>query len=162
MRHLDRATGLLSRTDTKIYPLASRYPGPLMQPRSPKLPPDAEAVEAPFVFHHDEFYYLFVSFDLCCRGVKSTYRTMVGRSTNVAGPYVDREGRPMLAGGGSPVLTANSKWLGTGGESLFSHDGTDYIVFHAYSAGNGHPALHISTIAWKDGWPAAALEGDRP
>lgn len=160
MRHLDRATGLLSKTDTKIYPLASRYPGPLMQPRSPKLPPDAEAVEAPFVFHHGEFYYLFVSFDLCCRGTRSTYRTMVGRSTNVTGPYVDRDGRPMLAGGGSPVLTANGKWLGPGGESLFRHDGTDYIVFHAYSAVDGHPALHISTVAWKDGWPEAALEGD--
>jgi arabinan endo-1,5-alpha-L-arabinosidase len=160
MRHLDRATGLLSKTDTKIYPLASRYSGPLMQPRNPNLPPDAEAVEAPFVFHHGEYYYLFVSFDLCCRGTKSTYRTVVGRSLNVTGPYVDREDRPMLTGGGSPVLSPNSQWLGPGGESLFRHDGTDYIVFHAYSALNGRPALHISTIAWKDGWPEAALEGD--
>jgi arabinan endo-1,5-alpha-L-arabinosidase len=160
MRHLDRATGMLSKTDTKIYSLASRYPGPLLHPRNPNLPPDSEAVEAPFVFQHGGFYYLFVSFDLCCRGVKSTYRTMVGRSRNVTGPYVDRDQQPMLTGGGSPLLTANGKWLGPGGESLFRHDGTDYIVFHAYSAVDGHPALHISTIAWKDDWPEAALEGD--
>jgi arabinan endo-1,5-alpha-L-arabinosidase len=160
MRHLDRATGLLSKSDTKIYSLASRYPGSLTQLRNPDLPPDTEAVEAPFVFHQGDYYYLFVSFDLCCRGVKSTYRTMVGRSTSVTGPYVDRDGRPMLEGGGSQILSANGKWLGPGGESLFRHDGTDYIVFHAYSAVNGHPALHISTIAWKDGWPEAALEGD--
>ncbi len=160
MRHLDRATGLLSKTDTKVYPLASRYPGSLMQPRSPNLPPDAEAVEAPFVFQHGGFYYLFVSFDLCCRGTKSTYHTMVGRSKSVTGPYVDRDGRPMLEGGGSLLLSANGKWLGPGGESLLRHDGTDYIVFHAYSAVDGHPALHISTVAWKDGWPQAALEGD--
>ncbi len=160
MRHLDRNTGLLSKTDTKIYPLASRYPGPLMQPRKPNLPPDEEAVEAPFVFHHGEYYYLFVSFDLCCRGTRSTYKTMVGRSKSVTGPYVDREGRSMLQGGGSPVLKANAKWLGPGGESLLRHDGVDYIVFHAYSAVNGLPALHICTIAWKDGWPEAALEGD--
>jgi arabinan endo-1,5-alpha-L-arabinosidase len=160
MRHLDRATGLLSKSDPKIYPLASRYPGPLTQPRNPNLPPDAEAVEAPFVFQHGGYYYLFVSFDLCCRGLKSTYRTMVGRSKSVTGPYLDREGKPMLAGGGSPLLSANGKWLGPGGESLFRHDGTDYIVFHAYSAADGHPALHISTLAWKDGWPEAALEGD--
>ena len=160
MRHLDRTTGLLSKTDTKIYPLASRYPGPLAQPRDPNLPPDTEAIEAPFVFHHGEYYYLFVSFDLCCRGVKSTYRTMVGRSKSVTGPYIDREGHPMLEDGGSPLLSANGKWLGPGGESLFHHDGTDYIVFHAYSATDGHPALHISTIAWKDGWPEATLEGD--
>jgi hypothetical protein len=36
----------------------------------------------------------------------------------------------------------------------------DLIVFHAYSAVDGHPALHISTVAWKDGWPQVALEGD--
>jgi arabinan endo-1,5-alpha-L-arabinosidase len=159
MRHLDRSTGLLSKTDTTTYPLASRYPGPLTQPRNPNLPPDSEAVEAPFVFQHGDFYYLFVSFDLCCRGVKSTYRTMVGRSKSVTGPYIDRAGQPMLEGGGSPLLTANDKWLGPGGESLFHHDGTDYIVFHAYSAVDGHPALHISTVVWKDGWPEAALEG---
>ncbi len=160
LRHLDRATGLLSKTDTTIYPLASRYAGPLMQPRDPHLPSDAEAIEAPFVFHHGDYYYLFVSFDLCCRGVKSTYRTMVGRSKKVMGPYVDRKGRPMLEGGGSPVLSANGKWLGPGGESLFRHDGLDYIVFHAYSSVTGLPALHISTLAWKDGWPEAGLEGD--
>jgi arabinan endo-1,5-alpha-L-arabinosidase len=34
------------------------------------------------------------------------------------------------------------------------------LVFHAYSAKDGHPALQISTIAWKDGWPSAALQGD--
>jgi arabinan endo-1,5-alpha-L-arabinosidase len=160
MRHLDRATGLLSKTDTKIYPLASRYAGPLMQPRKPALPPDTEAVEAPFVFHHAEFYYLFVSWDLCCRGTKSTYRTMVGRSSSVTGPYLDRSGKPMADGGGSPVLVANGKWLGPGGESLLHLSTEDIMVFHAYSAVDGHPALQISTVGWKDGWPEVALEGD--
>ncbi len=167
MRHLDRATGLLSKTDTELYSLAARMPGPLAQPRNAALPPDAEAVEAPFVFHHDGYYYLFVSWDLCCRGAKSTYRTMVGRSASVTGPYLDRTGKPMIDGGGSPVLVANSQWLGPGGESLIhlagqkpGLTGEDLIVFHAYSAVDGHPALHISTVGWKDGWPAVALEGD--
>jgi arabinan endo-1,5-alpha-L-arabinosidase len=160
MRKLDRKTGMLSKTDTKVYSLAARRDGPLTQPRSPNLPPDNEAVEAPFVFHHDGFYYLFVSWDLCCRGVKSTYHTMVGRSEKVTGPYVDKTGRPMSAGGGSELLTANAVWLGPGGESLLHLADKDLIVFHAYSAKDGHPALHISTIGWKDGWPEAALEGD--
>jgi len=160
MRKLDRKTGLLSTTDTKLYSLAARKPGPLTQPRNPNLPPDSEAVEAPFILHHGGYYYLFVSWDLCCRGLKSTYSTRVGRSTSVTGPYVDESGKPMTEGGGSPLLVANGKWLGPGGESLLHLPDEDLIVFHAYSAVDGHPALHISTVGWKDGWPQAALEGD--
>jgi arabinan endo-1,5-alpha-L-arabinosidase len=43
-------------------------------------------MEAPFIVQHGEYYYLFVSFDLCCRGTKSTYKIMVGRSRSVVGP----------------------------------------------------------------------------
>jgi arabinan endo-1,5-alpha-L-arabinosidase len=161
MRKLDRATGLLSKSDTKTYSLASRTQPANAGPRNPDLPPDTEAVEAPFVFHHGDYYYLFVSWDLCCRGTKSTYHTMVGRSKSVTGPYLDREGHDMAAGGGSPLLSANAKWLGPGGESLLHLPTEDLIVFHAYSATNGFPSLHISTLGWKDGWPQAALEGDQ-
>src|SRR4029453_18976123 len=31
------------------------------------------ALEAPFLVRHGDYYYLFLSFDLCCRGVRSTY-----------------------------------------------------------------------------------------
>lgn len=65
------------------------------------------AIEAPFILHHDGYYYLFVSWDYCCRGEKSTYRVVVGRSKEVYGPYVDREGRPMYAGGGTPVIAGD-------------------------------------------------------
>jgi arabinan endo-1,5-alpha-L-arabinosidase len=160
MRKLDRKTGLLSTTDTRLYSLASRAAEVGAGPRNPDLPPDAEAVEAPFIFRHADYFYLFVSWDLCCRGTKSTYKTMVGRSKNVTGPYVDKDGRPMLGGAGSVLLIGNSKWLGPGGESLLHLPHEDLIVFHAYSAVNGRPSLHISTVGWKDGWPEARLEGD--
>ncbi len=64
----------------------------------------------------------------------------------------------MMDGGGTPLLTANARWVGPGGESLLHDDGADVIVFHAYDAQSGRPALQISTLAWKDGWPAAAIE----
>ena len=56
------------------------------------------AVEAPFIVHHDGYYYLFVSFDYCCKGLDSTYRTVVGRSKDIAQPYVDKEGEAMTEG----------------------------------------------------------------
>jgi arabinan endo-1,5-alpha-L-arabinosidase len=31
------------------------------------------------------------------------------------------------------------------------------IVFHAYDAVTGKPALQISTLGWDDGWPHAML-----
>jgi len=163
MRRLDAATGKLSTEDTKLYSLASRKrpDNPPLHP--PGLPDDWQAIEAPFIVHHDGFYYLFVSFDLCCRGTNSNYKTMVGRSREVTGPYVDKNGVPMLDGGGSAVLVGNQRWLGPGGESLLMGGGNqkeDIIVFHAYDAVDGSAWLQISTIAWKDGWPSVALEGD--
>src|SRR5476651_244977 len=62
------------------------------------------AIEGPFIFKHDSYYYLFVSWDYCCRGPKSNYKMMVGRSKKVTGPYLDRDGTDMTNGGGTLVL----------------------------------------------------------
>ena len=160
MRKLDAATGKLSAADSQTYSLATRARPAGEAPAKPGLPPDWEAVEAPFIFRHGDYYYLFVSWDLCCRGVKSTYHTVMGRSHSVRGPYVDRDGKEMMAGGGTTLLNANSRWAGPGGESLLHDASGDLIVFHAYDARNGRPALQISTLTWKDGWPLAALQAD--
>jgi arabinan endo-1,5-alpha-L-arabinosidase len=157
LRRLDDQTGLAG--DPKLYSLATRRRPDAAPPAHPGLPPDWEAIEAPFIVHHDGYYYLFVSWDLCCRGIHSTYRTMVGRSKRIIGPYVDKRGVPMMQGGGTPLLSANKRWLGPGGESvLMQSSEPDIIVFHAYDAHTGFPALQVSTLAWVNGWPQAALE----
>lgn len=157
MRRINPDTGKLSTADTKLYPLAKRVKPPHPKPAKPGLPADWEAIEAPFVVHHGGHYYLFVSFGLCCRGTRSTYRIMVGRSTHVTGPYVDESGKPMLKGGGTQLLAANSRWVGPGGESILQQAKDDIMVFHAYDAITGKPALQISTLTWTNGWPHAAL-----
>jgi arabinan endo-1,5-alpha-L-arabinosidase len=40
---------------------------------------------------------------------------------------------------------------------LHQADGSDLIVFHAYDATTGRPALQVSSLIWRDGWPVAAL-----
>lgn len=117
------------------------------------------AIEAPFIFRRDGFYYLFVSFDFCCRGLESNYRVVVGRSENIRGPYVDKEGVRMDHGGGTLVVAGNADWPGVGHNSTYTFDGKDYLVFHAYDASdNGRPKLKIETIRWDDeGWPAVTL-----
>lgn len=162
MRRIDAKTGLLSNDDTKLYSLATRKRPDNPPPNPPGLPGDWQAVEAPFITHHADYYYLFVSFDLCCRGTKSNYKTMVGRSRSVTGPYVDVAGTPMLEGGGTPLLLGNSRWIGPGGESLLQQKDGDIIVFHAYDGKSGDAYLQISTVAWVDGWPKVALEAGNP
>jgi arabinan endo-1,5-alpha-L-arabinosidase len=157
MRRIDSATGKLDASNAKLYALASRAKPAQAAPAKPGLPPDWEAIEAPFIVHHGDFYYLFVSFDLCCRGTASSYRTMVGRARSVTGPYVDAAGQPMLVGGGTELLTANGRWLGPGGASILQRPEGDVIVFHAYDAKTGKPALQISTLTWEGGWPHAVL-----
>jgi arabinan endo-1,5-alpha-L-arabinosidase len=159
MRKLDRKTGNLSGDDTKVYSLASRYRPEHYDPAKPGLPPDYQAIEAPFIVRHGDYYYLFVSYDLCCRGTKSTYHTLVGRSREVTGPYLDAAGKKMSEGGATPLLDANQKWLGPGGESILLQKEGDIIVFHAYDAKTGIPSLQISTLTWTGGWPHAALDG---
>ncbi len=157
MRRLDDS-GMPSTSDTELYSLARRARPANAAPVPAGLPADWEAVEAPFLVRHKDYYYLFTSWDLCCRGLKSTYRTMVGRSHAVTGPYVDDAGKLLTDGGGTQLLVANSRWLGPGGESVLLHsNGKDLIVFHAYDAATGKPSMQLSTIDWSGGWPHAAL-----
>ena len=121
--------------------------------------PDAEAgdaaIEAPFIFKKDSLYYLFVSWDYCCRGENSTYKVVVGRSKKVMGPYLDKEGKSMAEGGGSLVIEGDKRWAGVGHNSAYTFDGKDYLVFHAYDAtDDGKSKLKIAEITWdEDRWP---------
>jgi arabinan endo-1,5-alpha-L-arabinosidase len=121
--------------------------------------PGAGAVEAPFIFKKNDYYYLFVSFDFCCRGKESNYKIVVGRSKNIRGPYLDREGVAMDQGGSTLVLEGDERWAGLGHNSAYTFDGVDYLVFHAYdSKDEGKPKLIIETIKWdEDGWPVVRL-----
>ncbi|HVW10738.1 MAG TPA: family 43 glycosylhydrolase, partial [Bryobacteraceae bacterium] len=112
-----------------------------------------------YIFHHGGYFYLFVSFDQCCRGVRSTYRIMVSRAAKITGPYSDKNGKPMMDGNATELLAGNDRWRGPGGQSVLQDGDRDLLIFHAYDGTNGHPYLQISTIAWENGWPRAALAG---
>ncbi|ALW87245.1 ABC transporter substrate-binding protein [Hymenobacter sedentarius] len=129
--------------------------------RDPKLNdslPGDGAIEGPFIFKKGGFYYLFTSFDYCCRGPQSTYKMMVGRAAGITGPYVDRAGVALDQGGGTVVLAGDSKWYGVGHNAVCSFDNVDYLVFHGYDASDrGRPKLRIEKLSWdKEGWPAVA------
>ena len=132
------------------YSLAKR-PG---NPDALAADPGTGAIEAPFIFHKGDWFYLFVSFDLCCRKGDSTYKVMVGRSKTVTGPYLDRDGKAMLNGGGTLVIEGNDNWIALGHNAAYTFDGQDWLVLHAYeTADNYLQKLRILPIAWDQGWP---------
>lgn len=117
--------------------------------------PKPGAIEAPFLVRRGEFFYLFASFDFCCRGVDSTYKVAVGQSRAIAGPYLDREGRPMRDGGGTVVLAGSGNVRGPGHNAVLLQPGGDLLFHHYYDPSEGgQPRLQVRPLRWTgDGWP---------
>lgn len=117
------------------------------------------AIEAPFIFKKGEYYYLFVSFDLCCKGEQSTYKIVVGRSRKLTGPYIDKSGNRMDNNGGSILLEGNKDWYGVGHNAVYTVDGKDLLIFHGYDAKDkGRSKLRIEQLDWdEEGWPMVIL-----
>jgi arabinan endo-1,5-alpha-L-arabinosidase len=111
------------------------------------------AIEAPTLFKHGSYYYLYASFDICCRGAASTYRIMVGRSTSATGPFVDRNGVNMVNGGGTEILAGHGAIHGPGHQAVITHDNSDVLVYHYYPDSGG-AQLGLNRIGYDStGWP---------
>ena len=132
LRKLDAATGKPATDDTTLYSLASRNGG---------------AIEAASIVSHDGYYYLFVSFDACCKGTSSTYRTMVGRATHITGPYTDKAGTDMMQGAAEQLLASSGRYIGPGGGTAWKDGNTYLYVYHYYDGDDsGNSKLQIRPI----------------
>ena len=156
------ATGQKPRTIARRYNLNSSSakaslpinPNPPKNPTSDFAGPNA--IEAPFIFQHDGWYYLFVSWDYCCQGSKSNYRVAVGRSRSVEGPYLDRNGNDMAYGGGTLFIEGDKELFDAAGHcAAYTFGDKDVFICHGYSiAHNGASILIQRPIFWTaDGWP---------
>jgi beta-xylosidase len=147
---LDHKKGLLADPDEKPQTIAA-------------YPPE-NIIEEGYIRRHGDFYYLWESVDRCCRGVDSTYRILVGRSKDVRGPYLDRDGKPLLRGGGTLVLASYDNVRGPGSCAIIHFRDHDFLVHHEYDGENrGIPTLQIRQLFWaSDDWPAAGEPIVRP
>ncbi|HEX8407074.1 MAG TPA: family 43 glycosylhydrolase [Duganella sp.] len=144
LMQLNPATGLQSTTNTTVYKIAQRG--------SP-----TSAVEGPFIYYYKGYYYYFAPINVCC-SANSPYRTVVGRSASVTGPYVDRGGVALTAGGGTILVSTHGNIVGPGGGSVFNDAGNNNrptFVYHYYDGNNnGRPTLGINPLGFTaDGWP---------
>jgi arabinan endo-1,5-alpha-L-arabinosidase len=140
MRELDPETGKLLTPETPTYDLASRQ---------------GAGIEAASILEHEGRFYLFVSFDQCCKGVASTYNMRMGRAEAVTGPYLDKEGKPMLEGGGSLLQGSKGRFIGPGGQEAFVASKGEMLAYHYYDGEDlGVSKLQLSPLHWSDdGWP---------
>jgi arabinan endo-1,5-alpha-L-arabinosidase len=136
---INPSTGM--RTGSNMVDLASRGSG--------------GAIEAPVIVRKGNYYYLWVSFDACCKGAASTYNIRVGRSTNIQGPYVDRDGKQMMSGGGTLVMASHGAIRGPGHNTVFTDNDADVLVYHYYKQSNGEAQLGINLLRYDNGWPVA-------
>jgi arabinan endo-1,5-alpha-L-arabinosidase len=140
---LDPGTGKRASWNQTVYSIAAR--------------PGSTAIEAPAIMYRGGYYYLFTSWDACCRGTSSTYNINVGRSTSITGPYVDRAGVALTNGGGTRILASHGRYVGPGGQSLLTDVDGDLIVYHYYDGqNNGIAKLGINLLGWDSAaWPYA-------
>ncbi|CAO1632796.1 unnamed protein product [Sympodiomycopsis kandeliae] len=124
-------------------------------------------VEGSFLYQQQNgMYYLFLSVGQCCNFDQSNlpaygtseYKVIVGRSYNIQGPYVDKQGQKLTTpGAGSTVVSSFSHYYAPGGQSVY-HDestGKDIMVFHYSNPKNANaPAkLGIYYLDFSSGWP---------
>jgi arabinan endo-1,5-alpha-L-arabinosidase len=128
-----------SRADTTIHSIASRGGG---------------AIEGAYIVRRCGYYYLFVSFDKCCAGAQSTYNVRVGRSADVLGPYVDRDGVDMMDGGGTRILGGGAGFAAAGHNAVVFSGDKAFDVYHAYPTDGSYARLRVAELVWDDqGWP---------
>lgn len=121
-------------------------------------PPGSPASEAPCIYRRGKDYFLFVNWGFCCRGVQSTYEVRIGRSQKITGPYLDKEGRDLMQGGGSLFLSRRGRFIGPGHIGILEDKNELWCSCHFYDeADNGRPTLMIEKLKFdKDGWPLLA------
>lgn len=138
--------------------------------RFPVTNPSFNRIEGPSVFKHGEWYYLLTAWDWCCRGSghDNTYKIVAGRSKNIGGPYLDKNGVDLAKGGGTIILNSrvaqdgvnpSGLYRSPGAPDYFWDDGELYLIYHAHRPGT---TMGIRPFNWDDGWPFFYEPGGGP
>ena len=109
-------------------------------------------IEAPTVVLRDGTYVLFYSAN---DYGSDQYAMGYATATEVTGPYTDRSVEPWVASEGEAS--------GPGGQEVFELDGQQWMIYHAWQAGEeGYPgggarAMWMDRLTWQDGPPGEAV-----
>lgn len=118
------------------------------------------AYEGSLIYKKGKYYYYLGSVGTCCEGEKSTYEVKVGRAKSFKGPYLDKEGKPLLENGGTLLLQKNTGpmgFVGPGhnGDIIKDKAGQTWMLYHGFrkdNAATGRVML-LDKIKWQRKWP---------
>jgi arabinan endo-1,5-alpha-L-arabinosidase len=111
--------------------------------------------EGVFLLHSKGYYYVFASRGRCCAGLESTYQVVIGRSKDIHGPYLTKDGKSWKDNDYTLFLEGDEAQPGKGHNGFITENDTTFIVYHAYTrAANGTSLLVIRPMyEGVDGWP---------
>jgi arabinan endo-1,5-alpha-L-arabinosidase len=139
-----------------IYVIELAADGLSILPGATKRQVAGTAYEGVYILKKNGFYYMFCSTGSCCEGIKSTYTTVVGRSDNLFGPYLNKEGKSMSDNMHEVIIHGNERFVGTGHNSEIIEDkqGKTWILYHAVDRQNPKGrVLMLDEVQWENGWP---------
>ena len=153
-----------------IYAIELSNDGLSVKPKAEKQQIAGTAYEGVYIHKREGYYYMFASIGSCCEGLKSTYTTVVGRSQNLFGPYLDKSGKSMMENNHEIIIQKNAKFVGPGhnSEIVIDNNGQDWMLYHAVAVDNPNGrVLMLDQIRWKDDWPyvkgnSPSLKAEKP
>ncbi|KAJ5930294.1 hypothetical protein N7466_005787 [Penicillium verhagenii] len=127
---------------------------------------DWKPEEGSWMSYRDGYYYAWFSHGKCCnfklafpaRG--DEYEIRVGRSTNVRGPFEDKDGKKLVDGGGTVIYASNHGVVyAPGGLGVLAGNGStpDVLYYHYLNTSIGFTDTdaHMgwNYLNYTDGWP---------
>lgn len=144
-----------------IYGIELTDDGLFIKPGARKKRLSASNTGAALLHEREGWYYLFASAGSCCRGDRSSYRIIVGRSRHPLGPYTGPDGRSMLKlNYRNTIMQSGSDriFIGPGHNSgiITDNEGSDWMLYHCYNVSDSYTSrqLNLDRVRWdKNGWP---------
>lgn len=139
-----------------IYAIELSGDGLSVLPGAEKSQVAGTAYEGVYIHKKKDYFYMFASVGSCCRGINSTYTTVVGRSESLFGPYLNQNGKNMMDNQHNILIHGNDRFVGTGHNSEIVSDdkGKTWILYHAVDKTRPKGrVLMLDEVEWKNGWP---------
>lgn len=130
--------------------------------------------EGSWMSYHDGYYYVWFSQGKCCKFGEDDhefpargkeYSIRVGRSRDIRGPFVDKDGDSLVKGGGTIVYASNHGIVyAPGGLGILAgNDSSPDILYYHYlntSIGfkDGDAHLGWNWLKYEDGWPEVTTD----